>query len=438
MTKDKALARSLIAMICAVQGCSWTRFDDVTDHPPVELLETPDGIAALGLSMATFPTALGTTLAVAGTDHLVTYELGTGADPSRTAASSQSCAGDSSCIFARHLAGLKDQPSFSPKGCVAYGLGTAPGQTFGKLWLYCEGGQRHSLDLSTTPTEWLATGVVDAQTVVEIATTQHGEFQPLVASLPDAAAIWFYDGTSMTPIELPSLPDNQVAGRALAIIPYNSEFVIAASSVSTPNEVWLYRIDVKASVTLIGRIQGPPEFGRLLATGQFDADAIDDLIVADATEVHIIAGSSFVALPDNIAPPVTTFDKSTAIANVSCSTLTDLNGCSGQVFASAVAAANLDGVGSDELVVGAADTVVRGENAAGAVFVYAQENGNLVAKDGLFVSSASAGDRLGSSLAIAPVASVDAIVAGAPGANSVMAFYCNSLMPAASKSARCP
>jgi hypothetical protein len=391
--------------------------------------------------MATFPTATGTTLAVAGTDHLVTYDLGTSTDPSRAATSSQSCTGDSSCIFARHLAGLKDQPSFSPKGCVAYGLGTAPGQALGKLWLYCEGGQRHSLDLSKTPTDWLAAGVINAQTVVEVATTRQKKdstIQPLVASLPDAAAIWFYDGTSMTPIELPSLPDNQVAGRALAIIPYNSGFVIAASSVSTPNEVWLYRIDVNASVTLIDRIQGPPEFGRLLATGQFDADAIDDLIVADATEVHIIAGSSFVALPGNIAPPIATFDKSTAIANVSCSTLTDLNGCNGQVFASAVAAANLDGSGSDELVVGAADTVVRGENAAGAVFVYAQENGNLVAKDGLYVSSASAGDRLGSSLAIAPVASVDAIVAGAPGANSVMAFYCNSLMPAASKSARCP
>jgi hypothetical protein len=117
--------------------------------------------------------------------------------------------------------------------------------------------------------------------------------------------------------------------------------------------------------------------------------------------------------------------------------LTNLNGCNGEPFATAIAAGNLDGMSPDELLVGVPNTIVRGENAAGSVFVYAPGNGSFVPEDGLYISSAAAGDRLGTSLAVASQGQVDAIFAGAPGANSALAFYCNSRMPAQSKSSRC-
>ena len=108
------------------------------------------------------------------------------------------------------------------------------------------------------------------------------------------------------------------------------------------------------------------------------------------------------------------------------------------MVAAAVAAANLDGTAPDELVIGDPNTVVRGENAAGAVFIYQLQGGAFNVNGGLYVSSATAGDRLGTSLVAAPVGKVETVMAGSPGDNSVMAFYCNSLLPAESKSARCP
>jgi len=214
--------------------------------------------------------------------------------------------------------------------------------------------------------------------------------------------------------------------------------VVAASSSNPADTVWFYQIDSGTVPVLTSCIQGPSQFGRLLATGKFDADDIDDLLVADTTTVYLIAGSSLVAQTSNGTPTCTSIDSAQVIAKVGCSELTDLNGCAGQPFAAAIAAANLDGTGPDELVIGDPNSVVRGENAAGAVFIYQLQGGTFSVKGGLYVSSATAGDRLGTSLVAAPVGKVETVMAGSPGDNSVMAFYCNSLLPAESKSARCP
>ena len=144
---------------------------------------------------------------------------------------------------------------------------------------------------------------------------------------------------------------------------------------------------------------------QLLATGNFDGDNIDDLVVADATTVYIIAGSSLATLQPDDTLTCVSIDSVNILAKVGCSNFTNLDGCAGQVFASAIMGANLDGTGPDELVVGVPDTIVGGESAAGAVFIYAfptLPDGSLPVKDVLYVSSASAGDRLGSSLATAP------------------------------------
>ncbi len=449
MKQPSNIARYVVALAWAVSGCTWTRFDDVTDNPPVERLDAPNGTASLGLSMTTYPTAEGTTLAVTATDRVALFDLGTGTEPSQTATTTQSCAGDNSCLLTRHLVGLRAEPMTANLGCVAYGLGIpkdssgsplldASGKPRVELWLYCEDSKRSSLQLPQKLSDWFPSNPVNAQTIVEFATTRHSGTQPLVAAMPDANEVWFYNGTDADPVELPQLPNGQSAVQSLAIVSSSTGHVVAAGSSNPADTVWFYQIDSGATPLLTSCIQGPPQFGRLLATGKFDTDDIDDLLVADATTVYLIAGSSLVALPPNSTPTCTSIDSAQVIAKVGCSGLTDLDGCGGQPFAAAIAAANLDGTAPDELIVGAPNTIVRGENAAGAVFIYQLSGSTFDVKGGLYVSSAAAGDRLGTSLAAAPVGKVDAVMAGTPGDNSVMAFYCNSLLPAESKSARCP
>ena len=449
MNRYLGLTGCVVAVVCAALGCTWTRFDDVTDNPPVERLEAPNGTSSLGMSMAIYPSGTGTKLAVAASDRLVFYDLGTGTAPSQTATNSQSCVGDNSCILSRHLVGLGAESMTGNLGCVAYGLGIPKDSggnplldTNGKprveLWLYCEDSKRSSLPLPPSLTDWFPVHPVSAQTVVEFATTRHSGTQPLVAAMPDANELWFYSGTDATPVELPPLPNSQSAGQALAIVSYGTGYVVAASSSNPADTVWFYQIESGTAPVLTGCISGPSQLGRLLATGKFDADDIDDLLVADATTVYLIAGSSLVVSSPGSVPACTSLDSARVIAKVTCSALTDLDGCVGQPFAAAVAAANLDGTAPDELVIGDPNTVVRGENAAGAVFIYQLQGGAFNVKGGLYVSSATAGDRLGTSLAAAPVGKVEGVMAGSPGDNSVMAFYCNSLLPADSKSARCP
>jgi hypothetical protein len=255
--------------------------------------------------------------------------------------------------------------------------------------------------------------------------------------LPDASLAWFYSGLSATAIELPSLPDNKKVGRALAVMPHDSSYTIAASSMTT-DEVWLFEVDSTGVVALTGCITGPSQFGRLLASGKFSVETMESLLIADATTVYAIQGPSLILPPPNGTPSCIDIASAQLIAKAGCASFNDVNGCGGQPFASAITAANLDGTGLDELVIGVGEAVVRGESAAGAVLAYSLDNGSFRVTDSLFVSSATSGDRLGMSVTAVPAGNVDRIAAGAPGDNSVMEFFCNSLVPAASKAARCP
>jgi len=421
-------------------GCTWSRFDKVTDNPPVERFEAPTSTSSMGISIASYLGASGTSLVAAASDKVVLYDLGTGEAPSLTAISSQSCAGDNSCVLARGLASIKSQALTDNEGCVAYAMGTiteSSGVPSGKLWLYCDGSKRRSLDLPPTIQNWLPNRNLTNDLSLHVATPHGMDAPALVAALPDASVAWFYGGSNAVPVELPMLPDGKKVGRALAVIPHGTRYTVAASSMTT-DEVWLYEIDASAAASLTGCIQGPSQFGRLLATGRFDSDDTDDLLIADGTTVYSIAGTSLVSLVPSGTFSCTDLSSMQLIAKASCASVKDLNGCGAQPFASAIVAANLDGTGVEALVIGVQEATVRGESSAGAILVYKLNSGAFEVTDGLFVSSATSGDRLGTSVAAVPTGNVDRIAAGVPGDNSVMEFFCNSLVPAGSKAARCP
>lgn len=430
----------MLLCICGAIGCTWTRFDDVTDNPPVERFDVSSGVSRAGQSVATFVTAAGSDLAVSADRTLLLYELGSGFDPSRSAVKTVACNGDVSCLLARQLVGLNPSPLFEDQGCVAYGIGTTDNSAAaaaGSVQLLCADHAQRSLPGPETFTTWSTGNAITPSTVVSMATTRRGDVQPLVVSVPNAQATWFYDGIDPTPIELPALPGNQVAGRALGVIGDGNGYWVIAGSVTTDNSVWLYRVNGDRTATLAGCIEGSAQFGHALATGNFDDDAIDDLAVADDQRVVLIRGSNLASVAENVAGPCTPLDAVQVIGSASCTQLPDLDGCAALPYAEALATGNLDALGPDELVVGAPNTSVRGEEAAGAVFIYTWSNDALHVAQGLYVSTAASENLLGTSVAISHTAGIDTVVAGVPGDDTAMAFYCNSLMPAQSRSARC-
>ena len=439
--KKKAFQNTALAAgALIVIGCTWTRFDDVTDNPPVERFETPSSTSNLGLSIATYSGAIGTKLVASANERIALYDLGTGTNPSTTATSSQSCDGDNSCVLARSLAAVKSEALTGNAGCVAYGMGTvteSSGTASGKIWLHCEDSARHSLDLPPKMQSWLTTTSLTHQSTFLVASPRTMNTAALVAASPDASLAWFYPGSSATAIELPALPDGKYVGRARAVIPHDASYTIAASS-QTTNEVYLFEVDATGTPSLTGCLAGPEQFGRLLSSGMFDVGlSVTSLLVADAKTIYAIDISSS-ALPAANATPTCIDVAATNAVMASCASVGNVNGCGTQPFAASIAAANLDGLDIDELVVGVPDANVRGESSAGAVFVYARDGNEFKVTDGLFVSSATSGDRLGMSVAAAPAAGIDRIVAGAPGDNSVMEFFCNSRVPADAKAARRP
>src|SRR5512142_554590 len=194
------------AAACAALGCTWTRFDDVTDNPPVERFDVPNDTSNAGQSLATFHSATGNvTLVASSSDKLLVYGLGSGVQPSRNAIAERACAGDASCVLAQQLTGLVASPMTGNTGCVAYGIGTSdPGTPTAavNILLMCEDLELRSLPVPDTMSQWMAGHTVSSSTALSMATTRRGDPQPLVVSVPEAGITWFYDGVESAPIEL--------------------------------------------------------------------------------------------------------------------------------------------------------------------------------------------------------------------------------------------
>ena len=104
-----------------------------------------------------------------------------------------------------------------------------------------------------------------------------------------------------------------------------------------------------------------------------------------------------------------------------------------------VLAADVDGDGTNEVVVGMGDLDVDAAGGAGAVLVYRVERDP--ARTGLletrYLSKTEASDGLGASVVPVRVGARDVIAAGAPGARSIFLFYCSTLGGSGKDSFRC-
>jgi hypothetical protein len=120
----------------------------------------------------------------------------------------------------------------------------------------------------------------------------------------------------------------------------------------------------------------------------------------------------------------------TPAATLGCANTGDVEGCDQGVFGASLAHGDLDGDGDQELLVGAPGMNARDKVNSGAVYLYDLDGFSPTLGDILFLGDPKNQSKLGTSIDVARLGSRDVPVVGAPGTNDVMLFYCSAFSKA--------
>lgn len=430
----RALLGSVGALVL-LAGCSWQRFDEVSERTPVELLERPRELNA-GFGHAVAAAAVGErVLALVGGVPLVsraaTYELGYDERPGVQSVASTLCdsRGDRACFFANSPAGLakvrlrgEDQ-----ERCFALGLGR-------------EGNQRGVVMRCGSvsfvhPVPDAVTAAIDevfegAKVPPEVSlAADRGEEPALLAASPSVGTAWFYAPLENEFHELPGGSPGSEYGRGVAVVRISGGFVLAVGDPKA-REVRLHRWLGGDAVESLGCLSGPAGFGRALTAGRLDDDDLDDLAIADKQRVRVLSGAALegaaVVDPDEDCVE-DLLPAESELFRVECSESSHARDCAEADFGAAVAVADLDGDGSGELVVGAPAMTARGEAGAGAVLVFQPSSGGARLVDTRVATASEANGRFGATLAPVPQRGRDVLLVGVPGGGKAALVYCSGL-----------
>ncbi|MFK7989615.1 MAG: FG-GAP repeat protein [Sandaracinaceae bacterium] len=223
-------------------------------------------------------------------------------------------------------------------------------------------------------------------------------------------------------------------GRAVAIAPLDADSVLIAAGapVGGTKRVVVAVADVDAMGAVTTSVRGCLDassegWGASVAIGDVDGDGRLDIAVGSGTgegrldAVRVFSGADM--------PAVETCDGSWAPAvELPCPELDGID-CRAR-FGVTLATGDLDADGQSEILVGAPDARVDGEDAAGAVFVFGggslSEMGSRASA--LTHSTPELGANLGASIAVAPgVDGRSEPIVGAPGAERVYVFLCSAV-----------
>jgi hypothetical protein len=211
---------------------------------------------------------------------------------------------------------------------------------------------------------------------------------------------------------------------------------IYAVGAPAADHVWLYR-----GADRVGCLGGTPELGRALASGDVDNDGIDDLVVSDRFNVHVISGLALNKLKptESTLCSLASLPEDGLLASFGCGSRGAIEGCDSSDFGASLAVGDLDGDGDGEVIVGAPQMKVRDAARAGAVLVYDADEGDdaHVLSDVLFLSSAEKDDRLGGSVSTARVDGRSVVLAGASGSGKAAVFFCSALLDEDDRGKRC-
>jgi hypothetical protein len=440
-TRIASIVPAALLALSAV-GCSWSRFDDVSDNTPVVLLKKPDSMkAGFGVSVTAISKKDDETTRVLvgggiGQNAAADFDLGFGFKPVTDALDAGFCKPDEApCYLGARPAGLTraevggKEPS---DNCFVVGAGLAAGFDDYGLFGRCGDGTEYTLPVpASVAKRTIKDELIDqaeAATATIRLSADRDEAPALVGGVEEQRLAWFYKPLSADPIELlaTTKPDEGFGASEAVLRLGDSRLIVVGAPASS--HVWLFSGDDGKPVGCLG---GPDGFGTALASGDVDGDGRDDLVVSDTASVTVFSGASLSGLPANdaIDCSLSALGEGSVIASFGCGSRDSVTGCPGE-FGTALDVGDLDGDGDGEVIVGAPGMTVRGDSNAGAILVYdAEGDAPETLTDVLYLASEQGNDRLGASLATAPLEHRDVVVGGVPGSGRTAIFYCSALAP---------
>lgn len=445
----------LLAALSA--GCSWSRYDSITEDSPILLLNRPKAVKdGFGSSLATFRNDDGATLLVGGaplTSGGAEFALGSGDAPAIEARDTGHCLGSpAACYF-----------SESPVAFTRAKEPTGPGD-----WCFVDGGgvakDEQGVVVRCVDHVELALPVpksVDGRITFSIQQSQPTPFRfgadrgtptSLLASADEEGAVWFYPSGSKKFVEIPNPADTKKGRwenprrRTLAVARVGESGRLLAVGEPSVGSVRLFFAADSATPAYVGCLGGTPEFGRSLATGPVvGADSDDELVVADGALVYVFDAGRLAELSPtaDTGCSLGALPAGALVTSFGCGSTKNISGCSSSDFGAALAVGDLDGDGDGEVVVGAPNMTVRHTKRAGALLIYDVEQEPRAKRelydflDIAFLSSAEEDDQLGRSIALPDLGDRQLLVAGAPGNGKAALFYCPSFLPPALAGGRC-
>jgi hypothetical protein len=462
------MARSLVtvALLTSLSaGCSWSRFDDVTEKGPIEFLKKPDNFqTGFGGVLTTGRAGERPRLVVGGehgTSPAALFDPSNVDQPNLAALDSRLCPKVAkACFLSPQVAHVPSTTHGSPpldaRDCVALGIGRANLEGDGVLFECLDGSSfsRPVLDLRRYADD--VEFALDNQQEEPVATATDGsENPPVLVGAPTHSLAWYYEPSSDEPVALlPPVPIKELppgfGTRVTALRLGDGDWLFAVNA-QGGGELHLFRAR-GASPRYLGCLGGTPDFGRTLASGLVPGpdtpeigDDVPDLVVADRGTVFVFDGAKLADLPavpagsqDGYTCTLAALPEGALLSSFGCGSTPDTSECSSSDFGAALALGDIDGDGDNEVIVGAPQMTVRGEHGAGAVLLYDVDHlGDGVLQDVRFLAQGEQGDALGGAVAAIPAENRDILVASAVRSGKVGLFYCSSMVPGAKRGKRC-
>jgi hypothetical protein len=454
----------LVAFFAA--GCSWGRFDDVTENGPIEFLNKPGNLQAGFGPVLQSATLDGEARLIVGGEHgtspAAIFVPGIAHTPRLDALRSNLCSGSAMwpCFLGPQVAYLPrtrmvQQENEEATGCIATGIGYANIETHGVMF-ECEDGNSFSrpvLDARGYPETVLESLDQRRGEAITLA-TDGSESPPVLVGAPRRSLAWYYEPNAEVPIRLtPPVPFDELPpgfGNSVTAIQIEENSWLFALSAQGDGEVHLFRAD-GARPRYLGCLGGTPDFGRKITSGLVPGpetpeigDDVADLVVSDRATVFVFDGAKLAALPfvstdqEGYTCTLAALPENTLLTSFGCGSTPATSDCASSDFGASLALGDIDGDGDNEVIVGAPQMTVRGEHGAGAILVYdADFLGDDVLQDVRFLAQGEQGDALGGAVSAVSIGDRDVIVGAATRSGKVGLFYCSDMVPGDKRGKRC-